>query len=97
MKKLFIVIISVLLFKSIYNYNHLAYHSKITSYRSIPFYSNFYKLLGYEVLSYGCIDVIYFHDRKIRNTSGYLGICSINRINSDIKSLESEEYFYLKE
>lgn len=96
MKNIFIILILLLSFKSVYNYNYLDYYSKLTVYRSIPFYGSFYKLLGYKVLSYGCIDVIYFHDRKIRNTSGYFGTCSIDKINYDIRSLEDEEYFYLK-
>ena len=96
MKKLLIVIIALLITKSIYNYKNLEYNSKTTIYRSIPFYGIFYKMLGYKVLSYNCIDVIYFNNQKVRNTSGYLGVCNIDKINEDIKTLEEEEYFFLR-
>jgi hypothetical protein len=91
MKKIIILLTLLLTYKSLSNFNQLEYSSRTTVYRSIPFYSHVFKILGYKVLTYGCIDIVYFKEKKIRNTSGYFGICSIEQINEDIKTLEKEE------
>ena len=93
MKNLFILFLLFMLTKSVYNVQHLKYSSNNVVYRHIPFYGAFYKLLGYEVYEYSCIDIIYINKKEIRNTSGYLGLCNISKINKNIEVLENEEKF----
>lgn len=93
MKNIFTLLLIIIALKFLYNFEKLEYSSKKVEYIYIPFSGVFYKLLNYKVYKYGCIDIIYLKEKEIRNVSGYLGFCSVSRINENIKVLEDEENF----